>query len=73
VSSPSLCLKLFDDRFRSLRSPDEDDEDELIPRWFDRVVIAEIYALNEAFAYDKLRPVQGSLVRWFYGMHQVNS
>lgn len=76
VSSPSLCLKLFDDRFQSLHNPyDEDEEldDESLPRWFDRVVIAESYALNEAFAYDKLRAVQGSLVPWFYGTHQVIS
>jgi hypothetical protein len=72
VSSPSLCLKLFDDRFQRLRIPDEE-EGGLEARWFDRVVIAETYALNEAFAYDKLRPVQGSLVPWFYGTHQVMS
>jgi hypothetical protein len=72
VSSPFLCLKLFDDRFQPLQSPD-DDEDGLEARWFDKVVIAETYALNEAFAYDKLRPVQGSLVAWFYGTHQVMS
>ncbi|KAF8957526.1 hypothetical protein BDZ97DRAFT_1846024, partial [Flammula alnicola] len=72
VSSPFLCLKLFDDRFQPLQSPNEDHEelDELLPRWFDPVVIAEMYALNEAFAYDKLRPAQGSVVPWFYGTHQ---
>jgi hypothetical protein len=71
VSSPSLCLKLFDDRFQSLRSPIEYDEEDEVPRWFDSVITAEMYALNEAFAYDKLRPVQGSVVPWFYGTHQV--
>jgi hypothetical protein len=73
VSSPSLCLKLFDDRFQLLRRPDEDDEqlDETLPRWFDLFAIAEMYAVNEAFAYEKLRPVQGSVVPWFYGTHQV--
>jgi len=70
VSSPSLCLKLFDDRFQPLRSPDEDG---LEPRWFDRVVVAELHALNEAVAYDKPRSVQGSVVPWFYGTHQVMS
>ncbi|TFK31769.1 hypothetical protein BDQ12DRAFT_671616 [Crucibulum laeve] len=29
-----------------------------------------MYALNEAFSYDKLRPAQGTVVPWFYGMHQ---
>ena len=74
VSISPLCLKLFDDRFQSLQSPDEGDEefnDDLLPRWFDPVIYAERYALNEAFAYDKLLPVQGSIIPWFYGTHQV--
>ncbi|KAJ3873483.1 hypothetical protein F5051DRAFT_419141 [Lentinula edodes] len=71
VSISPLCLKLFDDQ--PLQSPDEDDEeldDDLLPRWFDPVVFAETYALNEAFAYDKLLPAQGSVIPWFYGTHQ---
>ncbi|KZT63207.1 hypothetical protein DAEQUDRAFT_770806 [Daedalea quercina L-15889] len=72
VTSPDLCLKLFDDRFQRVRSPDEDDAelDQRLPRLFDRVVVAETYALNEAAAYKKLRPVQGSIIPWFYGTHQ---
>jgi hypothetical protein len=70
VSISPLCLKLFDDRFQLLESPDEDDGD-LVPRWFDPVVHAGTYALNEAFAYDKLLPAQGSVIPWFYGTHQV--
>ncbi|CAL1712994.1 unnamed protein product [Somion occarium] len=72
VSSPTLCLKLFDDRFQFLHNPTEyeDELDEPLPRWFDRVLFAESYALNEAFAYDKLRIVQGTVVPWFYGTHQ---
>ncbi|KAJ3825600.1 hypothetical protein F5878DRAFT_723879 [Lentinula raphanica] len=119
VSTPSLCLKLFDDRFQNLQSPedDESDDDDLsgdelddvqantvhvngvklqnfqpegvelngiqlitvqfdsdqfensIHTWLAPVVFAEKYALNEAFAYDKLRSVQGSVVPWFYGVH----
>lgn len=55
VSSPSLCLKLFDNRFQPLSSPDEDDYelDELLPRWFESLVIAQACAINETFAYDK--------------------
>ena len=73
VSISPLCLKLFDDRFQPLHSPDEYDEfdDELLSRLFDTVIHAETYALNEAFAYDKLLPVQGSVIPWFYGTHQV--
>ena len=70
--SPSLCLKLFDDRFQRLPSPD-DGLDERVPRWFDALLIAERYALNEAFAYEKLRPAQGTVVPWFYGTHQVRN
>ncbi|KAH7916633.1 hypothetical protein BJ138DRAFT_1139528 [Hygrophoropsis aurantiaca] len=71
MTSPSLCLKLFDDRFQLLESPDEDEEEpDEVPRWFDPVIIAGLYALNEAFAYDKLGPAQGSVVPWFYGTHQ---
>ncbi|KAJ8508887.1 hypothetical protein ONZ45_g8894 [Pleurotus djamor] len=72
VNSPELCLKLFDDRIQPLDSPDPADEtlDTELPRWFDTVVFAEMYALNEASAYDKLEPVQGSIIPWFYGTHQ---
>ncbi|KIK59494.1 hypothetical protein GYMLUDRAFT_60064 [Collybiopsis luxurians FD-317 M1] len=73
VSTSSLCLKLFDDRFQPLQSPDENDDeldDDLLPQWFYPVVQAETYALNEAFAYDKLVPAQGSVIPWFYGTHQ---
>jgi len=82
IPSPSLCLKLLDDRFQPLKGPNLEEEseaeafgllDEHLPRWFDRVVSAEWYALNEASGYDKLRAVQGSIVPWFYGTHQVNS
>lgn len=68
-NSPSLCLKLFDDRFQPLEDPFLDDP---IPRWFDPVTYAEGYAVTEALAYDKLRPVQGTVIPWFYGNHQVN-
>jgi hypothetical protein len=60
VSLSPLCLKLFDDRFQPLQSPDEDDEelnDDTLPQWFVPVICAETYALNEAFAHDKLLPV----------------
>lgn len=70
---PPLCLKLFDDRFQQMETPDEDEDltDEFLPRWFDQVVCAERDALNEAFAHEKLLPLQGSLVPWFYGIHQM--
>ncbi|KAI0339228.1 hypothetical protein BDW22DRAFT_1361707 [Trametopsis cervina] len=70
----TVCLKLFDDRFQPVCDPAdlEQDEsiDEALPRYFDKVILADTYALNEAAAYEKLRPVQGSLVPWFFGAHK---
>lgn len=79
ATSPVLCLKLFDDRFLPLERPEElearidTQHAETDPRWFDGLVLAEGYAVNEAAAYDKLRFVQGSVIPWFYGVHQVRS
>ncbi|KAI0783445.1 hypothetical protein C8Q75DRAFT_783049 [Abortiporus biennis] len=74
ISSPvNLCLKLFDDRFQYLETPeDEQDMEDLEPFLVlsSDVIIAESNALTEALAYDKLRPVQGSIVPWFYGLHK---
>ncbi len=66
---PTLCLKLFDDRFQPL----DPDIDEAVPRWFYYVKCAERLAVTEAAAYDKLRAVQGTVIPWFYGNHQVNT
>ena len=75
VASPPLCLKLFDDRFFPLEPPEEETDDtqsvEGGLRWFDKLIFAEGYAAGEALNYEKLRPVQGSIVPWFYGIHQV--
>ncbi|KAI0339230.1 hypothetical protein BDW22DRAFT_611201 [Trametopsis cervina] len=75
MASPvSVCLKLFDDRFQQLYDVAdlEADEniDETLPRYFDAAVLADQLVLNEAVTYDKLRPVQGSLVPWFFGAHK---
>ncbi|KAJ3559981.1 hypothetical protein NP233_g11131 [Leucocoprinus birnbaumii] len=71
VSSPPLCLKLFDGAFQSLTMPtNEDIEDDLdLVGWFDQLAYADVYASNEASAYEKLRVIQGSIVPWFYGLH----
>ncbi|KAJ3768500.1 hypothetical protein FB446DRAFT_815874 [Lentinula raphanica] len=70
VSTPSLCLKLFDDRFQPLHGPEDDELDQDPSMWLSGIVYAELGALNESFAYEKLLPVQGSIVPWFYGAHQ---
>jgi hypothetical protein len=69
VSSPPLCLKLFDDRFQQPRIPNEG-QDYL--DYFADLENAPSLALNEAQIYDKLRPVQGSIIPWFYGIHRVS-
>ncbi|KAF9486120.1 hypothetical protein BDN70DRAFT_926829 [Pholiota conissans] len=66
-SSTPLCLKLFDDRFQKIDALSEDLDD---PRWYDYVLFGETYAHNEATVYDKLFPVQGTVISWFYGVHQ---
>ncbi|KAG6906850.1 hypothetical protein DXG01_011729 [Tephrocybe rancida] len=65
-SSPSLCLKLFDDRFQAWPNEDDPESD---PRWFDHILLAETLAFTEAMVYDKLHPVQGTVIPWFYGTH----
>ena len=104
--SPSLCLKLFDDRFQPRECPDDDDEGDgeraanqgggecdkpfailddgarlefaAEPEDYDEyrdyltsVVQADRLVMTEQAAYEKLLPVQGSLVPWFYGVHKV--
>ncbi|KAF9474952.1 hypothetical protein BDN70DRAFT_286777 [Pholiota conissans] len=73
-SSPQLCLKLYDDRFQRLCPAEPNDPlyraaDQ--PRWFDGVAVAEEVALCEARAYVKMRAVWGTVVPWFYGVHEV--
>jgi hypothetical protein len=70
VSSPTLCLKLFDDRFHQMPIPENPDERDCAD-YFANLDNAPSLALNEAQIYDKLRPVQGTIVPWFYGIHQV--
>ncbi|KAG8777139.1 hypothetical protein FRC16_004276 [Serendipita sp. 398] len=69
VTSPDLCLKLFDDRFQRLELPDEYESEENPARWFDRIVLAELHLRQEDAAYKKLSAVQGSIVPWYYGSH----
>ncbi|KAJ3571362.1 hypothetical protein NP233_g3805 [Leucocoprinus birnbaumii] len=72
VSSPPLCLKLFDDCFQPLDTPTSKDiEDDLdLVGWFDQLVHAEAFASNEAAAYEKLDAVQGSIIPRYYGVHK---
>ncbi|KAH9482256.1 hypothetical protein JR316_0004354 [Psilocybe cubensis] len=67
-SSPLLCLKLFDDRFQDLHHLI--DYEDPFPLWFGLISIAEDCTDNETIVYNKLRPVQGTVIPWFYGQHQ---
>lgn len=73
TASPTLCLKLFDDRFQRAAGLEEDEE-ELATNYghyMKQILDADLHVLDEASAYDKLKPVQGSIVPWFYGAHKV--
>ena len=52
--------------------PDERDSDEFLHHLFYRMSFAEVCALKESLAYKKLQQVQGGIVPWFYGTHQVS-
>ncbi|KAI0339221.1 hypothetical protein BDW22DRAFT_611067 [Trametopsis cervina] len=64
----------FDAQVQELHYPaDREGDGRVDPplhRYFDAVVLADTEVLNEVAAYDKLRPVQGSLVPWFFGAHK---
>ncbi|KAG6887344.1 hypothetical protein C0995_015939 [Termitomyces sp. Mi166 len=74
TSSPNLCLKLFDDRFQVLEGEPTEEEandtnKEYLSCWFHLLIMSETFITNEILAYNKLRPVQGSIIPWFYGAH----
>lgn len=74
ASSDSLCVKLFDDRFLEFHYPggcEGELEDKPLQRWFDAVTPVEDMALNEFRTYEKLRPVQGTVVPRCYGVYEV--
>jgi len=52
--------------------PDKRESDEFLHHLFYRMSFAEVCALKESLAYKKLQQVQGSIVPWFYGTHQVS-
>ncbi|KAG8824243.1 hypothetical protein FRC18_010561 [Serendipita sp. 400] len=66
VESPILCLKLFDDRFQFLGSPEEEEEP---VRWLRGLVQAEWHIRQEDTAYNSLKAVHGTVFPWYYGAH----
>ncbi|KAG6884143.1 hypothetical protein C0993_000954 [Termitomyces sp. T159_Od127] len=74
TSSPNLCLKLFDDRFQVFHENTQEEvtevKEEDFSCWLRPLITTESLITNEILAYNKLQPVQGSVVPWFYGAHQ---
>jgi len=69
---PFFDLDNVDGQLQSSSIPDESDSDEFPHHLFYRMSFAEVCALKESLAYKKLQQVQGSIVPWFYGTHQVS-
>jgi len=68
-TSPLLCLKLFDDRFFPMETPDKEMIEAGVRWWWTRYRTAEHHVRNEDAAYKKLEFIQGSLIPYFYGSH----
>ena len=69
---PFFDLDNADCQLQLSHIPDERDSDEFLHHLFYRMSFAEVCALKETLAYKKLQQVQGSIVPWFYGTHQVS-
>ena len=69
---PTFCLEDIDDQLQSFSIPDQSDSADILHHLFYCMVFAEVSALTETLAYKKLQHVQGSIVPWFYGAHQVS-
>ena len=54
-----------------LSVPNKEDFTNFLHHLFYCMAFAEVSALTETLAYEKLQLVQGSIVPWFYGAHQV--
>ena len=69
---PWFDLYKADDQLQSPSIPDELDSADVLHHLYYRMSFAEVCALTETLAYEKLQQVQGSIVPWFYGTHQVS-
>jgi len=69
---PTFGLKNVDGQLQSFFIPDERDSAEFLHHLFYSMAFAEVSALTESLAYKKLQQVQGSIIPWFYGTHQVS-
>ena len=69
---PTFGFKNINGQLQSFSIPDERDSAEFLHHLFYCMVFAEVCALTESLTYKKLQQVQGSVVPWFYGTHQVS-
>ena len=69
---PFYGIDNVDGQLQSTSIPDEIGSAEFLHHLFYSMAFAEVSALTESLAYKKLQQVQGSIIPWFYGTHQVS-
>lgn len=69
--TPKFGFKRVDGELQQYSIPDERDPAEILHHLYYRMAFAESDALIETLVYEKLQLVQGSIIPWFYGAHQV--
>lgn len=73
-SSGDLCVKLFDDRFLPMSTPEGVMLEHFgIPSWFFEYEHSEDTIRFEHGAYDRLEQLQGSLIPTYFGAHTVRT
>ena len=69
--TPKFGFKRVDGELQEYSIRDKRDPTEILHHLYYGMLFAESGALMENFVYEKLQFVQGSIVPWFYGAHQV--
>lgn len=73
-SSAKLCVKLFNDRQAYMKSPTPEMVKEGLPfRWWTRWRRSEDSVRYEHASYTRLACLQGSVLPWYYGAHEVRA
>ena len=75
LSMPEPTLKFgfkwVDGKLQQCSIPDKRGPTEILHHLFYQMAFTESDALIESLVYEKLQLVQGSIIPWFYGAHQV--
>jgi len=69
--TPKFGFKWVDGKLQQCSIPDERGPTEILHHLFYQMAFTESDALIESLVYEKLQLVQGSIIPWFYGAHQV--